>query len=114
MKKTAETKSGSATHPFLLYWKIDQDSYRGIPLAEVVTGMKSIGNRGYLIINSEDAIKIGVADNQTVTMSSDGVSLEFAVRTSADTSVGTVHLLSRCSVPFSGNPCAVQIRRNNE
>ena len=113
-KKMPKAKGSTLTHPFLLYWKIDQDSYRGIPLAEAVTGMKAIGNRGYLIINAEDATRIGVDDNQTVTMSSNGSSLEFAVRTSVDTSVGTVHLVSQCSVPFTGNPCAVQIRRNNE
>lgn len=113
-RKVAKAKSGTATHPFLLYWKVDQDSYRGIPLAEVVTGMKVLSDRGYLVINTEDACKIGVSDNQTVIMSSDGTSLEFAVKTSSETSLGIVHLMSLCRLPFTGNPCAVQIRRNNE
>jgi NADH dehydrogenase/NADH:ubiquinone oxidoreductase subunit G len=113
-KKISKAKGSSSTHPFLLYWKVDQDSYRGIPLAEVVTGMKAIGNRGYLVINSQDAVRIGVVDDQTVTMSSDGTSLECAVRTSVDAGPGTVHLVSQCAVPFAGNPCAVEIRRNNE
>lgn len=113
-KKMPKAKGSKTTHPFLLYWKIDQDAYRGIPLAEVVTGMRVIGNRGYLIINTDDAVRIGVADNQTVIMSSDGTSAEFCVRTSADTGMGTVHLVSPCAVSFTGNPCAVQIRRDNE
>lgn len=113
-KKMPKTKGSTTTHPFLLYWKSDQDAYRGIPLAEAVTGMRAIGNRGYLIINVDDALRIGVAENQTVTMSSDGTSAEFCVRTSADTGAGTVHLVSQCAMPFVGNPCAVQIRRNNE
>jgi NADH dehydrogenase/NADH:ubiquinone oxidoreductase subunit G len=113
-KKTSKKKGVTTAHPFLLYWKTDQDSYRGIPLAEVVTGMKSLGDRGYLVINSEDALRMGVADNQTVAMSSDGSSAEFCVRTSADTGLGTVHLISRHGEAFAGNPCAVQIRRINE
>lgn len=113
-KKTSKAKGGPSTHPFLLYWKLDQEGYRGVPLAEVVTGMKVLGDRGYLVINSEDAVRIGVADNQTVTMSCDGTNLTFAVRTSAETGLGTAHLISQCAVPFTGNPCAVQIRRDNE
>ena len=113
-KKAAKAKGATSKHPFLLYWKMDQDSYRGIPLAEVVTGMKALGNRGYLMINAEDALRMGVADNQNVTMSSDGASAEFCVRTSTDIGLGTAHLISRHTENFAGNPCAVQIRRIDE
>lgn len=66
------------------------------------------------MINAEDALRMGVADNQTVTMSSDGASAEFCVRTSTDIGLGTVHLISQHSASFVGNPCAVQIRRIDE
>lgn len=113
-KKAAKAKGVTSKHPFLLYWKMDQDSYRGIPLAEVVTGMKALGNRGFLVVNAEDALRMGVADNQTVTMSSDGASAEVCVRISTDIGLGTVHMISQHTASFAGNPCAVQIRRIDE
>lgn len=104
----------SAAYPFLLFWKPDQDRYRGVALAEVVEGMKLIGNRGRLVVSHEDALRLGVTRGETVNVSSNGYEAEFPVAISTIAVPGTVHLLSAATVQFDANPCPVQIRRNHE
>jgi formate dehydrogenase major subunit len=106
--------AASAAYPFLLFWKPDQDSYRGVALAEVVEGMKLIGNRGRLVVSHEDALRLGVTRGETVNVSSNGYDAEFPVAISTIAVPGTVHLLSAATVQFGANPCPVQIRRNHE
>ncbi len=109
-----EKRRAASDEQFLLYCKSELETYRGIPLAEVVVGMKQIANRGYLLVNADDAVKLGLEENCTVDVSSNGVKVQFPVRTSAAVGSGVLHLLSPEKAPFTDNPSMVQLRRNNE
>ncbi len=109
-----DLETGRAESTFLLYYKAEQEAYRGVPLSRVVPGMRSIGNRGYLLVNAEDADKLGLKDDGTAHVGWNGLYLQFPVRRSAAINPGILHLLAVDQVPFTDNPCAVQLRRNNE
>ena len=98
-------RGGSGDVPFLLYCKAELDAYRGLPLADLVPGMKQIGNRGCLMINTDDAERLGLAENGLVDVGSDGLALRFPVRVSAAVCAGTVHLIAGGESPFLTNPC---------
>ncbi len=99
---------------FLLYCKAEQEYFRGLPLSEVVPGMKLLGNRGYLLVNTEDAQKLGLEEDGTADIGWTGLYLQFPVRRSPTVNSGILHLLAAEQLPFTTNPCAVQLRRNNE
>jgi NADH dehydrogenase/NADH:ubiquinone oxidoreductase subunit G len=99
---------------FLLYCKAELETYRGMPLPQIVPGMGRIGNRGCLMINTDDAARLGLAENGLVHVGSDGVALQFPVRVSTAIVAGTVHLIAGGESPFLANPCQVRLRRDDE
>jgi predicted molibdopterin-dependent oxidoreductase YjgC len=109
-----ETEQAKGEFPFLLYYRREQETYRGVPLAEVVSGMRLLSNRGYLLVNADDALRLGLENEATANVGWNGLYLRFPVRTSANVSAGILHLMAAQELPFSANPCAVQLRRNDE
>ncbi len=105
---------GQTAGSFLLYHKVEQESYRGVALSDMVSGMRMLGNRGYLLVNTDDARRLGLEEDGTVNVGWNGLYLQFPVRTSATVNSGVLQLLAMEQVPFPTNPCAVQLRRNNE
>jgi anaerobic selenocysteine-containing dehydrogenase len=113
-RPAAHAGEANEEYPFLLYCKPELETYRGLPLAEAVPGMKRIGQRGYLLINTEDATKLGLEENGLVDVGSDGFCLPLPIRMSPAINAGIVHLVAEGHVPFTANPCPVRLRRNNE
>jgi formate dehydrogenase major subunit/formate dehydrogenase alpha subunit len=113
-REKARPSVATGDYPFLLYRKSGFETYRGMPLAELVPGMRQIGDRGYLLVNSRDAAGLGVEEGGVVDVASDGFCIPLPVRTSAMVSEGVVHLVGAPEAPFAVNPCPVRLRRNNE
>jgi len=66
------------------------------------------------MINTGDAVRLGLAENGLVHVGSDGLTLQFPVRVSPSVRAGTVHLIAGGGSPFLTNPCQVRLRRNDE
>jgi NADH dehydrogenase/NADH:ubiquinone oxidoreductase subunit G len=101
-------------NPYLLYYKAELETYRGLPLAEAVPGMKQIGDRGHLLVNRGDADRLGLGDNGTAEVGCDGRYLVCPVRTSSALGEGVLLLIGGDRAPFEGNPCRVDLRRTDE
>ena len=101
-------------YPFLLYCKGEIDTYRGMPLAELVPGMRQIGDRGYLLVNTDDAAHLGLDGEGVVDVGCDGLSVAVPVRSSPSVNEGVCLLIGAAESPFTANPCLCRLRRNNE
>jgi len=99
---------------FLLYLKAEQETYRGVPLADVVPGMKMLGNRGCLVVSSEDAQKLSLKRHSTVNITWNGFCVQVPVKASSMVNPGVIHLKAASDMPFTVSPCTVQLRRNDE
>ena len=108
-------RGGDGHSPFLLYYKAELETYRGLPLGEAVPGMKQIGDRGYLLVSQGDAARLRLGERGTAEVGCDGRYLAFPVRTSSALGEGVLLLIGREDrAPFKGNPCSVDLRRADE
>jgi formate dehydrogenase (NADP+) alpha subunit len=109
-----ETPGEDRKGAYLLYHKREIETYRGLPLSEVVPGMKQIGNRGYVLVNTKDAAELGVKDNGQIDIGWNGRYLQFPVHTSSAVNSGILHLMAGERAPFGIDPCPVDVRRTDE
>ncbi len=110
----AKVEPPDHSYPYLLIQETSLNRFNNIRLNLVSEGMETIMPQDTVIINPEDADRIGLHHGDQVTVESRNISRTYPVLLRRMTAPGFVFLLpSFGSGGFEANPCAVHVRRKN-
>ena len=112
--KAANVSAAGKSYPYLLVRQTPPHVFGNISLAKIIDGMTQIAPEDTLIINPDDAAKLGICNCDTVTVKSADDSKQYPVILRKIISPGYVYLAtSSDDSVFTANPCPVRLRKKN-
>jgi predicted molibdopterin-dependent oxidoreductase YjgC len=117
VKKTSVSRSIdkdiSRAFPFIFTTSFYEHVYRGLPITDKVEGLKKLVAEEALIMNPEDARKLGIVQGDEVIVTSTQFEKSWPAWISVDQEPGTVHVTQLGFKPNESNPDVVKIRRKD-
>lgn len=98
--------------PYYLLMEKFPHHYQNISINQISRGMHDIYPRDTVMLNSQDAVKLGVKDGDFIRVQTDIGQVEFPVKIRKIIREGFVLLISSNDSIFKSNPCPVYLGRN--
>lgn len=99
--------------PYLLIREKTPHAFHNVSLSKIIAGMEAILPEETLLLNPEDAVKLGLNNGDTIVVDSTDIKKEYPLQLQDIVSPGFVFLLSHAVTPFKSNPCPVHLRRKH-